>query len=86
MVIEFSRNFKKQYDKAPNQIQLAYQQRLQLFLVNPQHPQLRLHALKGSWKGYLSINVTGDWRVLFVCRDDKTITFHALGTHSQLYR
>ena len=28
-------------------------------------PGLRLHRLRGTWKGYWSIRVTGNWRIFF---------------------
>ena len=28
-------------------------------------PGYRLHPLKGGWKGYWSISVSGNWRVVF---------------------
>jgi proteic killer suppression protein len=28
-------------------------------------PGLRLHALKGEYKGWLSVSVSGNWRVIF---------------------
>jgi addiction module RelE/StbE family toxin len=86
MDVTVNRNFTKQYSKASSKIQQAFQDRVQLLLSNPLHPQLRLHLLQGRLNGYHSINITGDWRALFIYRDKTTIVFHALGTHSQLYR
>lgn len=28
-------------------------------------PGLRLHPLKGNWKGYYAVSVSGNWRVIF---------------------
>ncbi|MBI2415237.1 MAG: type II toxin-antitoxin system mRNA interferase toxin, RelE/StbE family [Candidatus Kerfeldbacteria bacterium] len=86
MEVAVSRNFTKQYSKASHKIQLAFQNRVQLLLSNPQHSQLRLHLLQGRLRGYYSINITGDWRALFIYRNDQTIVFQAIGTHSQLYK
>lgn len=32
-------------------------------------PGYRLHALKGDWKGYWSIDVSGNWRIYFKFQD-----------------
>lgn len=47
-------------------------------------PRLRSHALRGDYKDYRSINVTGDWRAIYRMVGE-TALFIALGTHSQLY-
>jgi len=42
--------------------------------------------LVGELRGYRSINITGDWRAIFMEIDGgKIIYFVAIGTHSQLY-
>jgi len=82
--------FEKLLRKAPRLVRRAYQQRLTIFLRDQFHPFLNNHLLIGSYKGYRSINVTGDWRALYkeiIIDDDRLIIeFHLLGTHSQLYR
>lgn len=90
MKIEYSKKFVKQYEKADIKIREAFSKRLQLFLKNPLHPQLKNHPLKGTLAGYKSINITGDWRALYSeTKDEESetiIIFDMLGTHSQLYK
>jgi len=87
MRARFDRKFKKNLEKAPANIQQAFQNRLDLFLNNPSHPLLRNHALKGVYQNYRSISVTGDWRAIFKFIDEEeTVIFIQLGTHSQLYK
>lgn len=89
MSIQYSIRFKKQYKKAGQEIQKAFKKRRNLFLQNPLNPQLRDHPLKREYKGYRSINVTGDWRAIYSRRkteEDNVIVFELLGTHSQLYK
>jgi toxin HigB-1 len=31
------------------------------------YPGLRLHPLKGEYKGFWSVSVSGNWRVIFQC-------------------
>ena len=83
-MLHFDKQFQKQYKKLKPQLQEKVDLRLQIFLADPYDPRLRLHPLKGDFFGYYSINITGDLRALFY-RDEKTIVFALLGTHSQLY-
>lgn len=87
--VEFKRSFTKQRDKADIRIQIVFDKRLKLFYQDAHHRQLRNHALTGRWKGFRSIDVTGDWRAIFKeerKRGVVIVTFVALGTHSQLYK
>lgn len=85
MVVEINRKFTKQYHKAPLEIQLSFQNRLQIFKEDPFAPILQNHSLKGEWQGHCSINVTGDWRAIYYHIDEQRVVFRAIGTHSQLY-
>lgn len=83
--IDFSTQFLKQQKKAPIEIKRAWVKRFALFVQDPFHPQLNNHKLSGKFKGFRSINVTGDWRAIY-SKHNKTIIFELLGTHSQLYK
>lgn len=88
MEIEFSAHFRKQYRKATKKIKADFYKRLKLFQHNPHHSLLRNHLLTGNYKGYRSINITGDWRAIYSQTKDEQktiIIFEAIGTHSQLY-
>lgn len=74
--------------EAPLEIKISFRAVRELFIDNPNHPQLRNHALRENYSGFRSIDVTDDWRALFKIRKSKTqtvFTFHILGTHAQLY-
>ena len=75
----------KQYERLPLNIQKKFDERLLLFQKDPRDPLLRIHKLKGEKKPLKSMNITGDYRALFTQEDKDTITFHEIGTHSQLY-
>jgi len=86
---KFTKSFKKQYQKAPNKIQKVFDRRLTLFVENQYDPLLKNHALSGKLRGYRSINITGDWRAIFIeSRKGKQVIviFILLGTHSKLYK
>lgn len=90
MNIKYSTTFKKQYKKAPKQIQNKVKERLELFVQNPTIAILNNHALTGKFQGRRSINITGDWRAIFSIRanseSEREYYFELVGTHSQLYR
>jgi len=86
MQINFSAHFVKAYKKAPKNIQNKVKERSDLFTKNKYNRLLNNHKLSGKkYKNYHSINVTGDWRIIFEEIDD-LIIFHFLGTHSKLYK
>lgn len=86
MRIDYSKQFLKQFRKAPLKIQISFRKRLEIFTQDKSNPILDNHTLKGNRLGCSSINVTGDWRALFnEFEGGKLIYFYAIGTHCQLY-
>ena len=84
MNISYSKNFIKQAKKLPRNIREKLIERISRFSENPLNPLLRNHKLKGTWKEYGSINVTGDYRALYYgCAEE--VIFDCIGTHAQLY-
>jgi addiction module RelE/StbE family toxin len=87
MKIEFARSFKKQYDKAPEKIKNSFNKKLIIFERNKFDNHLDNHKLKGKLIGLRSISITGDWRAVFLEKENETIVFFImLGTHSQIYK
>ena len=88
--IDFSRKFLKLYKKAPVNIREAAANRLETFKSDQFNPLLNNHALTGIYQGHRSINVTGDWRIIFIETVDRagkiTVLVVTIGTHSQLYK
>ncbi len=85
MRVSFSRRFLKDFEKCPTKIQRAFRQRLELFTRDQFAPLLNNHNLSGRLAKFRSINITGDWRVIFEV-GNKFVGFIAIGTHSQLYK
>lgn len=84
MRVSFHKNFKKQYKKLPQKIQVKFSERLALFIEENNNPLLNIHALQGDDVPLISMNVTGDYRALFI-QHKALVTFHKIGTHSELY-
>ncbi|MBU0975135.1 type II toxin-antitoxin system RelE/ParE family toxin [Patescibacteria group bacterium] len=85
MTIRYALKFKKQYKKLPQKFQQQFDGRLRLFLVDPTNHKLRIHPLKGSFRGYWSMNISGDLRALYLKKGEEVIIFGLIGTHSKLY-
>jgi proteic killer suppression protein len=86
MNIILHKNFGKKFIKLSSKIQESFRKRRDLFLENPLYPLLGNHPLAGDRKGQWSINVTGDWRAIYVFKNEDTIVFIDIDTHSNLYK
>lgn len=84
MRIARTARFAKQFQKLPNWLQERAVERAALLLEDPFHPLLHTHGLKGNYQGYRSINVTGDYRIIYQEERD-TYRLIAIGTHHELY-
>lgn len=85
MEVRFHKKFVKDYSRLDLKIQRAFENRLQIFCTNPYHAKLSNHPLRGKWKGYRSINISGDFRVVYKEVNEDEVIFVTVGTHSQLY-
>jgi len=65
---------------------LQYEKTLSLLEVNPFHPSLRLHQLKGPLKDLHSISINISYRItLEFLIEDKTIIPVDVGKHGEVY-
>ncbi|OGZ44345.1 MAG: hypothetical protein A3J55_03550 [Candidatus Ryanbacteria bacterium RIFCSPHIGHO2_02_FULL_45_17b] len=85
MKILLHKNFEKQYKKLRPGEKKRFKKQRDLFLQNPHHPLLNNHTLQGLYKGYRSINVGGNLRLIYKVIDPTIAYFVALGTNSELY-
>ncbi len=81
----FSRRFKKQFSRLPVKIQHAMDERIRIFSQSPHHAILNNHSLTGEYSNCSSINITGNYRVVFQMLDGDVCYLTVVGTHSQLY-
>ena len=85
MKIRFHKNFDKQYKRLKQEQKKRVKERLALFLESPFHPILGNHPLKGKYKGYRSINITGDLRAIYKFINEQECIFVTIDTHSNLF-
>jgi len=86
MKYQFHNHFKKAYLKLPEKIKKSVDGKLVLFSENPFETILSNHPLLGKYKGYRSINITGNYRAVYKELKEDKVIFVKLGTHSELYR
>jgi mRNA interferase YafQ len=84
--IDYHKDFKKSLKKLTKSAQNKLDDRLRILVDNQSDAQLKNHALTGRWKGYRSINITGDIRAVFKVAENGSILFTNIGTHSELYK
>ena len=73
-----------QLKKRDPRLFVRVKKQLILFELNPRHPSLRLHKLRGELGDVWSLSVTMDLRLLFV--EDSEYYFFDMGTHDQVYK
>ena len=81
---QFSKQFKKEYNKLPKEIQKAFDEKLPLFLKKMSHPSLRVKRIQGTksrWEG----SITMKYRFTFEFLENGLL-FRAIGTHDILSR
>lgn len=80
-----SSHFKKTAKKLPPKVRAALRERLELFMEQPFDPILNNHPLRGSMRSYRSINITGNYRLIYESYDGETVRLIDIATHSELY-
>jgi len=85
MKVVFHKNFDKQYSKLRVSEKEQFKERRDIFLKEEFNPILHNHSLKGKYKGYRSINISGDLRAVYKYLNQDTIIFVAIDSHSNLY-
>jgi len=80
----FSKKFRKQYKILPLEIQLAFEEKLNLFLADMLHPSVRVKKIQGTHDRWED-SVTMKYRFTFHFEAD-TVVFRSIGTHAILLR
>ncbi|MFH1178706.1 MAG: type II toxin-antitoxin system mRNA interferase toxin, RelE/StbE family [bacterium] len=85
MHIVYSTRFKKHYRKLSRTLQIKTDERIILFANDPFHPFLNNHPLHGEHNDKRSINIGGDYRIVYREIEPSVFLLIDIGTHSELY-
>ena len=85
MIIVPARYFKKKVNKLPKSIKIKLAERIRLFMNEPKNIILNNHKLNGAYGGYRSINITGNYRMIYEELPDNSARLIDIGTHTELY-
>ena len=90
MQVAFSDSFKKAFAKRikkSTEIEQGFWDKLEFFVRDPFHSQLKTHKLSGKLKDLWSFSVEYDLRVVFYFTKDKPkkAVFVDIGTHDEVY-
>ena len=80
-----TKSFEKKFKRLDFKLQGNLRDKLTLFHINPYHPSLNNHKLKGSKEGLRTINITGDIRLVFIKNDPSVYTLIDIDNHNNLY-
>lgn len=80
----YSNKFKKNLKKLDNKLIKSFKTRFILFQENEFAIILNNHALKSEYSDLRSVNITGDYRLVYK-KIDNLYIFMDIGTHNQLY-
>ncbi|MEY2664370.1 MAG: hypothetical protein RIT04_178 [Candidatus Parcubacteria bacterium] len=83
--IIFHKSFEKSFIQQNASVKKTFIERKNLLLIDPIHPLLNNHSLKGKFNGYRSINISGDIRAIYR-QEAQVAIFIVIGSHSSLYR
>lgn len=85
MIIVRTKYFSKAVIKLPASVKRTLAERLQLFMNDPFSVILNNHLLQGDRQPYRSINITGDYRLIYEQYDEDMVLLIDIDTHSNLY-
>jgi mRNA-degrading endonuclease YafQ of YafQ-DinJ toxin-antitoxin module len=81
----YNKRAKKFIKKHPDLLS-QYEKTLKLLEINPQHPSLKLHKLKGKLSELYSVSINISYRISidFIIDDDMIIPID-IGSHDEVY-
>lgn len=88
MKIVYDHGFLQKFKKANIRIRKSIKERILLFSKDSSNPRLNNHPLKKEFLGYRSIDITGDFRVVYKeteIEKETAVYFITFGTHKELY-
>ncbi len=79
----FERKLKSFLKKHPD-LSIEIENKLDLLLQDPFHPELKTHKLSGKLKNEWAVRLTYEYRILFVV-EENTVFLTNVGSHEDIY-
>ena len=83
---EYKKRLKKFFKRHPEMLK-RYAKAIMILEVDPFHPSLRLHKLKGNLEEYHSVSINMEYRVVieFIVKNNEIIPID-IGSHDDVYK
>lgn len=88
MKIRYHPDFKKAFKKRiknDRKLTQKVEERIDIFIKNPNSPIIKDHKLVGGKKDHRSFWITGDIRIIYFPISKDKVLFIDIGTHNQVY-
>ncbi len=83
---EYKKRLKKFFKRHPEMLR-RYAKAITILEIDPFHPSLRLHKLKGNLQEYHSVSINMEYRVVieFIVKNNEIIPID-IGSHDDVYK
>ena len=83
---EYKKRLKKFFKRHPDMLK-RYVKAITILEIDPFHPSLRLHKLKGNLQEYHSVSINMEYRVVieFIVKNNEIIPID-IGSHDDVYK
>lgn len=85
MKVAATKYFQKRYRALQPKVRAKVRERITVFEQNPFDPILDNHPLDGKYGGCRSIDITGNYRIIYELVAPDLAKLLAVGTHHELY-
>ena len=88
MTVRYDPDFIEKLKKQNVRIRKSFKEKILIFAKDPFYPQLHNHPLREEWEGSRSIDITIDYRAIYIGKvegEEEIAYFIDIGTHEELY-
>lgn len=82
IVVGYTREFVRTYDKLQDSTKQTVKEKIQLFKDRKNHLRLKVHKLHGKYRGFFAFSIDRKYRVMFEWISDTEARLHTVGDHS----
>jgi len=83
---EYKKRLKKFFKRHPDMI-IRYEKAITILEIDPFHPSLRIHKLKGNLEEYFSVSINMEYRIVidFIVKNREIIPID-VGSYNDVYK